>query len=123
MEELLRWDSPVQFTARIPTDDVEWDGRTFRKGQIVIAVLGSANRDPEVFPDPERLDIGREDNRHLSFSQGVHYCLGAQLARLEGQIALGELVRRAKDLHLAADDVRWRRFLFLRGMEALPVDV
>jgi len=123
VEELLRWDSPVQFTARMPVEDVEWRGVRFEKGRLVVAVLGSANRDPEVFPDPERLDIGRRDNRHASFGQGAHFCLGAQLARLEGRIALGELVRRAPDLRLAAPEVRWRRFLFLRGLESLPVAV
>jgi pimeloyl-[acyl-carrier protein] synthase len=123
VEELLRWDSPVQFTARMPTEDVEWGGVRFAKGKLVIAVLGSANRDPAIFDDPERLDIGRVDNRHLSFGQGVHFCLGAQLARLEGQIALGELVRRAPDLRLVSGEVCWRRFLFLRGLESLPVEV
>jgi cytochrome P450 len=123
VEELLRWDSPVQFTMRIPTEEIDFRGRRFRPGQAVVAVLGSANRDPEVFAEPDRLDIAREENRHLAFGHGVHFCLGAQLARLEGQVALGALVRRFPDLRLAAGDPTWRRLTFLRGVEALPVRV
>jgi cytochrome P450 len=121
VEELLRWDSPVQLTMRIPLEEVELRGRTLRPGQAIVAVLGSANRDPQVFADPERLDLARGDNRHLSFGQGVHFCLGAQLARLEGQVALGALVRRFPDLRLATEDLRWRRLTFLRGLASLPV--
>jgi cytochrome P450 len=121
VEELLRWDSPVQFTARIPTEDIDFHGHRFAKGQAVIAVLGSANRDPAAIDDPERLDITRAEARHLSFGYGIHFCLGAQLARLEARVALGALVRRFPDLRLASDRVRWRRLTFLRGLEALPV--
>jgi cytochrome P450 len=123
VEELLRWDSPVQFTMRIPTEEVEFRGRTFQPGQAIVAVLGSANRDPEVFEDPEVLELGRADNRHLSFGQGVHFCLGAQLARLEGQLALATLVGRFPDLRLAGGDPKWRRLTFLRGVESLSVAV
>jgi cytochrome P450 len=121
VEELLRWDSPVQFTMRIPTEDVDFDGHRFSKGQAVIAVLGAANRDPEVFDNPESLDIGRPDNKHVSFGYGVHFCLGAQLARLEARIAFRELLRRFPDLQLADPNPRWRRLTFLRGVEALRV--
>jgi cytochrome P450 len=123
VEELLRWDSPVQLTGRIPTADVEIRGRRFARGQVVVAVLGAANRDPEVFAHPDVLDLGRADNPHLAFGQGIHFCLGAQLARLEARIALRELARRFPDVRLASDRLRWRRLTFLRGLEALPVRV
>jgi cytochrome P450 len=123
VEELLRWDSPVQFTMRIPTRELEFRGRRFQPGQAVVAVLGSANHDPEVFESPDRLDLGRRDNRHLSFGQGAHFCLGAQLARLEGQVALSALLRHFPDLRLAGGEPRWRRLTFLRGVESLPLSV
>jgi cytochrome P450 len=121
VEELLRFDSPVQLTMRIPLEDLDFGGRQFRRGQGVVAVLGSANRDPEVFAEPDSLELGRAENRHLSFGHGVHFCLGAQLARLEGEVALRELARRFPDLRLSAQRVRWRRLTFLRGLATLPV--
>ena len=123
VEELLRWDSPVQLTGRIATRDVDVFGRRVAKGEVVVAVLGAANHDAAVFRNPEILDVGREDNPHLSFGYGIHFCLGAQLARLEGRIALRELARRFPDIRLATDSPRWRRLTFLRGVEALPVSV
>jgi cytochrome P450 len=121
VEELLRWDSPVQFTARIPTTDIDFEGRRFAKGEAVVLALGSANRDPTIVDAPERFDITRADAPHVSFGHGIHFCLGAQLARLEGRIALGMLVQRFPQLRLAAASVRWRRLTFLRGVEKLPV--
>jgi hypothetical protein len=123
VEELLRFDSPVQFTARMPLEDVDWRGHRFRKGDNIVLALGSANRDPEVFPEPDRLDLARAENRHLALGHGAHFCLGAPLARLEGQVALSALARRLPDLRLAADPgkLRFRRATFLRGLEALPV--
>jgi pimeloyl-[acyl-carrier protein] synthase len=123
VEELLRWDSPVQLTGRIPLEHVELNGHRFAKGQAVIAVLGSANRDPDIFPHPDVLDLGRPDGHHLAFGQGIHFCLGAQLARLEGRIALTEIARRFPDLRLVTDRLRWRRLTFLRGVEELPVRI
>jgi cytochrome P450 len=121
IEELLRWDSPVQFTMRIPTADIDFRGHQFKKGQAIVAVLGSANRDAAVFAEPDRLDVARRENRHLSFGYGIHFCLGAQLARLEAQIAFRELLRRMPHLRMPECKLRWRRLTFLRGLEALPV--
>ena len=98
-------------------------GVTIPRGEIVFAVLGSANRDERQFADPDTLDIDREPNRHLSFGQGVHFCLGASLARLEGQIAISTLLRRAHGLRLAVPGaaLRHRPALILRGLQSLPV--
>jgi cytochrome P450 len=123
VEELLRYDSPVQFTARIALEDLDFHGRRFRKGQNAILALGAANRDPDVFADPERLDVGRRENPHISFSQGAHFCLGAQLARLEGQIAFAALLKRFPSLRLGDERLCWRKLTFLRGLAELPVRV
>jgi cytochrome P450 len=101
VEELLRYDSPVQVTSRIPLEDVEIHGVRIPKGDEVNTLIGSANRDAAQFPDPDRLVLDRPDNRHLSFGHGAHFCLGAPLARLEAQIAVGELVRRFPAMRLA----------------------
>ena len=121
VEELLRYDGPVQRTARFTTVDVEIGGRAIDKGAMVVTVIGAANRDPAQFPDPDRLDLGRVDNRHIAFGFGIHFCLGAPLARLEGQVALGALARRLPALALATDTVEWRESQVLRGLKALPV--
>ena len=122
IEELLRYDSPVQWTARIPNADVEAGGRKIPSGSMVIAAIGAANRDPSHFPDPDRLDIARADNRHLSFGFGIHFCLGAPLARVESQIALGTLLRRMPDLALQTGaTLDWRESSALRGLKRLPV--
>jgi cytochrome P450 PksS len=124
VEELLRYTSPVDMaTERYAREDVPVAGVTIPRGEMVFAVIASANRDERQFPNPDALDITREPNRHLSFGLGAHFCLGAPLARLEGQIAIGTLLRRVPDLRLtvAPDALRWRRGLVLRGLEALPV--
>jgi cytochrome P450 len=121
IEELLRYDSPVQRTARITTTDVEIDGRPIAKGAMVVTALGAANRDPAQFPDPDRLDVTRRDVRHISFGYGIHFCLGAPLARVEGQIALGTLLRRAPGLGLAEPSPEWRESSVLRGLKRLRV--
>lgn len=122
LEELLRYESPSQHTARLAPDDAELGGKQIRKRQAVIAVMGAANRDPERFPDPDRLDIERPDNRHVAFGWAAHFCFGAHLARLEGQIAVSTLLQRLPDLEL---DTKvppvWRHNLGLRGLTALPV--
>jgi hypothetical protein len=123
IEELLRYDSPVQATSRFVLEEAEVNGHPIRSGQQVIALLGAANRDPERFPDPDGLDITRQDNQHLSFSHGFHYCLGAPLARLEGQIALSALMERFPELRLATDAPEWGDNLILHGLKTLPVAV
>jgi cytochrome P450 PksS len=126
VEELLRYDSPVETaTDRFATGDLTVAGLTIPRGEIVFAAIGSGNRDERRFVNPDTLDITREPNRHLAFGLGSHYCLGAPLARLEGQIAINTLLRRAPHLRLAIAPgaLRWRRGLVLRGLEALPVSI
>jgi cytochrome P450 len=121
IEELLRYDSPVQATARVASEDVELGGQLVPKGAILVCGIGAANRDPAHFPDPDCLDIRRRDNRHLSFGFGIHFCLGAPLARVEGQVAIGTLLRRRPRLELATDTPEWRESSTLRGLKALPL--
>ncbi len=121
VEEFLRYDSPVQLTDRVVTEEMEIDGRRVRKGEIVAVLLGAANRDPARFVDPDRLDLGRADNPHLSFSHGVHFCLGAALARLETQIAIQALLRRFPDFSGDPRPTNYRRSMVLRGVTALRV--
>ena len=122
VEELLRYESPSQHTARLAPADVELGGKQIRKRQAIIAVMGAANRDPERFPDPDRLDLSRADNRHLAFGWAAHFCFGAALARMEGQIAFQTLLRRLPNLQLdPAARLVWRDNLGLRGLTSLPV--
>jgi pimeloyl-[acyl-carrier protein] synthase len=121
VEELLRYDSPVQRTARITTTEVDLAGHRLDKGTMVVTALGAANRDPAQFPDPDRLDVTRRDVRHISFGFGIHFCLGAPLARVEGQLALGTLLRRAPRLTLAETSPEWRESSVLRGLKRLRV--
>jgi cytochrome P450 len=121
VEELLRYDGPVQRTARIPSEDVTIGGRRIARGEMVMPFIGAADRDPAQFPAPDRLDIGRADNRHIAFGWGIHFCLGAPLARIEGQIAIDTLVRRFPRLALATEAPEYRQSLTLRGLQALPV--
>ena len=121
VEELLRFESPSQHTARICPEDTELGGKLIRKGQAVIAVMAAGNRDPERFADPDRLDVGRTDNRHLAFGWASHFCFGAPLARIEGQLAFEALMRRTSNLALEPGPLVWRDNLGLRGLTALPV--
>jgi cytochrome P450 len=122
VEELLRYDGPVQRTARTPTEDVTFaGGRTIPKGEIVMPFIGAADRDPAQFRDPDRLDITRTENRHIAFGLGIHFCLGAPLARVEGQIAINTLIKRLPHLAVAIDRPEYRQSLTLRGLTALPV--
>jgi cytochrome P450 len=120
VEELLRYESPIQHTARLAPYDVMLSGKTIGKHQTVIAVMGAANRDPEQFYEPDRLDICRQGNRHVAFAYGSHFCFGAPLARLEGQIAFETTLRRMPNLSLQRGPITWRGNLDLRGMTALP---
>src|SRR5271167_1295038 len=121
VEELLRYESPVQHTARIAPADMQLGGKTIQKGSRIVAVLAAANRDPNRFPDPDSLDLRRADNRHLAFGWAAHFCFGAPLARMEGQIAFTTLLRRLDHLALLPEPLVWRENLGLRGLKALHV--
>ncbi len=121
VEELLRYESPVQFTARVLKEDIEVCGQPIRKGWTVLCMLGAANRDPKQFDEPNRLDLKRLNNQHLAFSAGLHFCIGAQLARLEGQIAIRNLVQRFPNMKLAGPRPEWASTFGLRGLKSLSV--
>ena len=122
VDELLRYDSPVQLDGRVVREDLELGGKRLRVGQKAIALLGAANRDPEAFENPDALDIGRKEKSHLSFGRGIHYCLGASLAVLEARIAFGGLFERFPSIRLAAEP-RYRDGIVLRGVESLWIEV
>jgi cytochrome P450 len=121
VEELLRYESPVQLTDRRALEPLEIGGQQIESGQHVTVLLGAANRDPAQFPEPDRLDLGRRPNRHVAFIQGIHFCLGAPLARAEGQIAINTLVQRLPQLELVSDVPAWRELDVFRGLVTLPV--
>ena len=121
VEELLRYDSPVQKTARMAMVEIEIGGKVIKAGDLVMLCYGSANRDPEQFENPNRLDIVRTDNRHLAFAQGIHYCLGAALARMEGQIAIKTLLKRMPDIKLADGPIERYPTTHIWGLKPLPV--
>jgi cytochrome P450 len=124
VEEFLRYSSPLECaTPRYASEDLTVAGTTIPRGAMVLAVLASANRDASQFDEPDTLDVARENNRHLAFGLGVHFCLGAPLARLEGQIAIATLLRRLPEIRLAvqAERLKWRTNPLLRGLQALPV--
>ncbi|MFJ1600884.1 cytochrome P450 [Streptomyces sp. NPDC088261] len=124
VEELLRYDGPVELaTWRYATEPLTLGGQAVATGDPVLVVLAAADRDPARFEDPDRLDLARRDNQHLGYGHGIHYCVGAPLARLEGQAALGTLLTRLPDVRLAGDpaDLRWRGGLIMRGLRTLPV--
>ena len=123
IEEFLRYESPIQFDTRLATADLEIGGKRIREGQTVILVRGAANRDPEQFPDPDRLDVGRRDNKHLAFGWGAHFCLGAPLARVEGQIAFSGLLNRFPNLYLKNEQVEWLENMSMRCPKSLPISL
>jgi cytochrome P450 len=120
VEELLRYDPPVQLSGRVPLRDIELDGHTLRAGQMAGILLGAANRDPDAFDEPNRLDLTRSPNHHLALGRGIHYCLGAPLARLVGAVAIGALVSRFPAMRPAGPVTR-RANVHVRGFESLPV--
>jgi cytochrome P450 len=121
IEELLRYDSPIQMVQRISMEDIEYGGVVIPKHRLVIPLIGAANRDPARFVEPQRLDLGRTDNHPVSFGFGVHHCLGAALARAEGEIALTTLYDRLPKLRPTVSQPAWRPSIIFRGLEALPV--
>lgn len=121
VEEMLRYESPVQRTGRVVAEDIEIGGRRLRRGQRAAPMLGAANRDPAAFRDPERLDLGRRDNRHVAFGRGIHFCLGAPLARLEAMIGFSALLDRFPNLTLDTDRPEWNANTAIRGLKALAV--
>ncbi len=123
VEELLRYYPPVQLTGRIPLEDMRIGDVQILRGQQVLALIGAANRDPEAFDEPDRLDLSREPNRHVAFGGGIHHCLGAALARAEGQVAIGSLIRRAATIEPLSDEPVWKETITLRGLAELPVRV
>ena len=121
VEELLRFDPPFQYMQRVAKEDLELAGTAIARGEHMWLMLGAANRDAAVFPDPDRLDITRTRSHQIAFGQGIHYCPGAPLARLEGQITFDALVRRFAEFRLAADRLEWLPKVPNRGLKALPV--
>jgi cytochrome P450 len=121
IEELLRYDTPVQLDGRTIMEDMDFKGRPWQRGQGVVLLLGSANRDPEVFHDPDRLDITRNEASHIAFGRGIHHCLGAPLARLEGRIAFEALLERFSDIRLLNEQPSFKDNVVLRGLKTLPL--
>jgi cytochrome P450 len=121
VNELLRYDSPVQMTGRVAVVEMRIGGKTIEPGQGVTLRLGAANRDPERFPDPDRLDLARPDLRHVAFGHGIHFCVGAPLARIEGQMAFTSLLTRFPTLDLETDTPDWEPGIVFRGLRSLPV--
>lgn len=120
VEELLRYDSPVQLVARVATENVEIGGKTIKAGDRVHLSLGSANRDPAEFADPDRIILNRKHNS-IPFGAGIHYCLGGALARLQGQVAINMLIQRFPEMKLNTNKLEWRNNIVLRGLKTLPV--
>ena len=123
VEEMLRFVPPVQLTGRVALEDMEVGGARIAAGEFSMLLIGSANRDPDAFDDPDTFDVGRADNNHLGFGFGIHHCLGAPLARLEAQIALPALLRRARRLERTTDQLLYKENIVLRGLQALPVSL
>ena len=124
VEEMLRFDGPMKAISRVAAAPLDLGGRRVEAGQRVLCVLGAANRDPARFPDPDRFEVARRDNGHIAFGYGIHYCLGAPLARVEAQISVASLLRRLRGLRLAAprDALDWHEALLVRGVRSMPVE-
>ena len=121
VEEMLRFDGPVQMTNRMATSDMEIQGTRIAAGDWLYLVIGAANRDPAQFANPDRFDLSRSDNKHLAFGAGAHFCLGAPLARLEAQITIRALQKRFPDLRLGDGQIEYRNNFNMRGLKSLPV--
>jgi len=121
VEEIMRYDNPVQIVYRSASEEVEMEGKRIGQGQLVNMILGAANRDPAQFSEPDRFDVTRDEGRHVGLGLGIHFCLGAPLARLEGQIAFTTLLRRFPQLRLATDTLEWQDHPTFRGLKSLPV--
>jgi cytochrome P450 len=121
IEELLRFDTSIQIARRIPFEPVEIGGRHIPENSYLLCLVGAANRDPEVYPDPDRLDVTRKNVKPMSFGGGIHYCLGAYLARLEGEVVFETLLRRIPQMKLDTLEPEWNQNTFIRGLKALPV--
>ncbi|ETW99511.1 MAG: hypothetical protein ETSY1_14730 [Candidatus Entotheonella factor] len=121
IEELLRYDSPIQLFSRTVLEEMTYQGHTFQQGQLVGFLIGAANRDPEQFEQPHELDLTRQNNAHIAFGHGIHYCLGAPLARLEGQIAIKTLLQRMPNITLDTEKLTYQDNFVFRGLETFPV--
>ena len=121
VEEMLRWDGPLLMMARVAAEDFELEGRRIRAGSRVFLMIAAANRDPRVFPDPDRFDIRRSDNRHIAFGNGIHFCIGAPLARLEARVAFPRLLERLVEPKLGTSKLVWRDAFVVRGVDELPI--
>lgn len=116
-----RYDGSVQITARVALEDIKIGGKTIRKNQQALLLLGAANHDPAHFSDSDQLDITRQENPHLTFGHGIHHCLGAPLAQVEAQVAITSMLHRMPNIQLSTEQLEWRDMLTLRGIKALPV--
>jgi pimeloyl-[acyl-carrier protein] synthase len=123
VEEALRYESPVTRAVRKAREDFDFGGKTIKAGQLVVFLLGAANRDPKQFPEPAKFDIRREIKRHLAFGFGAHFCLGAVLARMEMEIAFRAFVRRQPNVKLATEALAWKPTMGIRALVKLPVSV
>ena len=123
IEETMRYDNPVQITYRSALEDAKIHGKTIHAGDLVNTIIGSANRDPNRFIDPDRFDLTRSEGRHLGFGLGIHFCIGAPLVRLEAEVAFETILRRFPDLKLATDDLQWQEHPIFRGLKSLPISI
>jgi cytochrome P450 len=121
IDEMLRYESPVQRGFRLVAKDTEVDGKPIRREELLILLIGAANRDPEYFPDPDRFDVTRKGHPHLTFGSGIHFCLGAPLATLEAAIAFETLLRRFPEMKLETRRPQWTDASMLRRLKSLPV--
>ena len=123
VEETLRYDSPVPRAVRLAKEDLMLGGKQIKAGQLVVLLLGAANRDPAQFSDPDRFDISRPPGRHLAFGYGLHFCIGALLARIEMDVAFRVIAQKLPNLRLAKGEIAWKPIMGLRSLEKLPVIV